>query len=53
MGSGRRARPTADIANRPAVSGHYLSSVDIERDTLTVLKLLSLKEQIFYVAEAS
>jgi hypothetical protein len=32
--------------------GHYLSSVDSERDALTVLKLLSFQEQIFvYVAE--
>jgi hypothetical protein len=31
--------------------GHYLSSVDSERDALTVLKLLSFEEQIFvYVA---
>ena len=27
--------------------GHYLSSVDSERDALTVLKLLSFQEQIF------
>ena len=32
--------------------GHYLSSVDSERDALTVLKLLSFQERIFvYVAE--
>jgi hypothetical protein len=32
--------------------GHYLSSVDSERDALTVLKLLYFQEQIFvYVAE--
>jgi hypothetical protein len=32
--------------------GHYLSSVDSERDALTVLKLLSFEEEIFvYVAE--
>jgi hypothetical protein len=31
--------------------GHYLSSVDSERDALTVLKLLAFQEQIFvYVA---
>jgi hypothetical protein len=36
-----------------AFPGHYLSSVDSERDALTVLKLLSFQEQIFvYVAEA-
>jgi hypothetical protein len=29
-----------------AFPGHYLSSVDSERDTLTVLKLLSFQEQI-------
>jgi hypothetical protein len=34
-----------------AFPGHYLSSVDSERDALTVLKLLSFQEQIFvYVA---
>jgi hypothetical protein len=34
-----------------AFPGHYLSSVDSERDALTVLKLLSFDEQIFvYVA---
>ena len=27
--------------------GHYLSSVDSERDALTVLKLLSFEERIF------
>ncbi|MCW3006499.1 MAG: hypothetical protein JWP17_1125, partial [Solirubrobacterales bacterium] len=32
--------------------GHYLSSVDSERDALTVLKLLYLQERIFvYVAD--
>jgi len=32
--------------------GHYLSSVDTERDALTVLKLLSFQEDIFvYVAD--
>jgi hypothetical protein len=32
--------------------GHYLSSVDSERDALTVLKLLAFQEQIFvYVAD--
>ena len=32
--------------------GHYLSSVDSERDALTVLKLLSFEEQIHvYVAD--
>jgi hypothetical protein len=32
--------------------GHYLSSVDSERDALTVLKLLSFQEQIYvYVAD--
>ena len=32
--------------------GHYLSSVDSERDALTVIKLLSFEEQIFvYVAD--
>ena len=32
--------------------GHYLSSVDSERDALTVLKLLSFQERIFvYVAD--
>ena len=30
-----------------AFPGHYLSSVDSERDALTVLKLLSFQEQIF------
>ena len=30
-----------------AFPGHYLSSVDNERDALTVLKLLSFQEQIF------
>jgi hypothetical protein len=35
-----------------AFPGHYLSSVDSERDALTVLKLLSFEEQIFvYVAD--
>ena len=35
-----------------AFPGHYLSSVDSERDALTVLKLLSFQEQIFvYVAD--
>jgi hypothetical protein len=35
-----------------AFPGHYLSSVDSERDALTVLKLLYFQEQIFvYVAE--
>jgi hypothetical protein len=34
-----------------AYPGHYLSSVDSERDTMTVLKLLYFQEQIFvYVA---
>jgi hypothetical protein len=34
-----------------AFPGHYLSSVDTERDALTVLKLLSLQEQIHvYIA---
>ena len=33
-------------------TGHYLSSVDSERDALTVLKLLYFQERIFvYVAE--
>jgi hypothetical protein len=32
--------------------GHYLSSIDTERDALTVLKLLYFQEQIFvYVAD--
>jgi hypothetical protein len=36
-----------------AFPGHYLSSVDSERDALTVLKLLSFQEQIsVYVADA-
>lgn len=30
-----------------AFPGHYLSSVDSERDALTVLKLLFFQEQIF------
>jgi hypothetical protein len=30
-----------------AYPGHYLSSVDTERDALTVLKLLYFQEQIF------
>jgi hypothetical protein len=35
-----------------AFPGHYLSSVDSERDALTVLTLLSFQEQIFvYVAD--
>jgi hypothetical protein len=35
-----------------AFTGHYLSSVDSERDALTVLKLLYFQERIFvYVAE--
>ncbi len=35
-----------------AFTGHYLSSVDSERDALTVLKLLYFQEQIFvYVAD--
>jgi hypothetical protein len=35
-----------------AYPGHYLSSVDSERDALTVLKLLYFQEQIFvYVAD--
>ena len=35
-----------------AFPGHYLSSVDSERDALTVLKLLYFQEQIFvYVAD--
>jgi hypothetical protein len=35
-----------------AYPGHYLSSVDAERDALTVLKLLYFQEQIFvYVAD--
>jgi hypothetical protein len=35
-----------------AYPGHYLSSVDAERDALTVLKLLSFHEEIFvYVAD--
>jgi hypothetical protein len=35
-----------------AFPGHYLSSVDSERDALTVLKLLYFREQIFvYVAD--
>ena len=35
-----------------AFPGHYLSSVDSERDALTVLKLLYVQERIFvYVAE--
>ena len=35
-----------------AFPGHYLSSVDSERDALTVLKLLSFEEQIYvYVAD--
>jgi hypothetical protein len=35
-----------------AFPGHYLSSVDSERDALTVLKLLSFQEQIYvYVAD--
>jgi hypothetical protein len=35
-----------------AFTGHYLSSVDRERDALTVLKLLYFQERIFvYVAE--
>ncbi len=35
-----------------AYPGHYLSSVDSERDALTVLKLLSFQEQIFvYVTD--
>jgi hypothetical protein len=33
-------------------TGHYLSSVDSERDALTVLKLLYFRERIYvYVAE--
>ena len=37
-----------------AFPGHYLSSVDSERDALTVLKLLSFQEQIHvYVADGS
>jgi hypothetical protein len=35
-----------------AFPGHYLSSVDSERDALTVLKLLSFQEEIHvYIAE--
>jgi hypothetical protein len=35
-----------------AFPGHYLSSVDSERDALTVLKLLAFQEQIYvYVAD--
>jgi hypothetical protein len=35
-----------------AFPGHYLSSVDSQRDALTVLKLLSFQEQIYvYVAD--
>jgi hypothetical protein len=35
-----------------AFPGHYLSSVDSERDALTVIKLLAFQEQIFvYVAD--
>ena len=35
-----------------AYPGHYLSSVDSERDALTVLKLLYFEERVFvYVAE--
>ena len=35
-----------------AFPGHYLSSVDSERDALTVLKLLSFQEEIFvFVAD--
>ena len=35
-----------------AYTGHYLSSIDSERDALTVLKLLSFQEEIFvYVAD--
>ena len=38
--------------SEPAYPGHYLSSVDSERDALTVLKLLYFQEQIFvYVAD--
>jgi hypothetical protein len=37
-----------------AFPGHYLSSVDSERDALTVLKLLSFEEQIHvYVADGA
>jgi hypothetical protein len=37
-----------------AFPGHYLSSVDSERDALTVLKLLSFQEQIYvYVADGA
>ena len=36
-----------------AYPGHYLSSVDSERDALTVLKLLYFQERIFvYVADS-
>ena len=43
----------ADLAHRARRSpGHYLSSVDSERDALTVLKLLAFQEQIHvYVAD--
>jgi len=37
-----------------AFPGHYLSSVDSERDALTVLKLLSFEEQIHvFVADGA
>ncbi len=45
---------TAILTSRTdlAFPGHYLSSVDSERDALTVLKLLCFQERIFdYVAE--
>ena len=42
-------KPGYEITSRSelAFPGHYLSSVDNERDALTVLKLLSFQEQIF------
>ena len=48
----RRARPLLTSRTELPFPGHYLSSVDSERDALTVLKLLSFQERILvYVAD--
>ena len=38
---------SSHLATELAFPGHYLSSVDSERDALTVLKLLYFQERIF------
>jgi hypothetical protein len=43
---------SCSVKSRPRLPGHYLSSVNSERDALTVLKLLYFQERIFvYVAD--